>query len=110
MATMTIVDAGKAGAVQRLFDAGFNPFNYLAVGTSSTAVTAGQTALQGSETMRQLCTTGTEITYATNKATITKLFTFSGSASIEEVGIFNAASVGVMLGRGQAGPSSLPEC
>lgn len=104
---MTIVDAGKAGAVQRLFDTGFNPFNYIAVGTSSMAVAAAQTALQGSEVMRQLCATGTEITYTANKATISKLFTFSGSSSIEEVGLFNAAAVGVMLGRGLTGTTAV---
>ena len=107
MSTMTMVTSGLAGAVQRLFDTGFSHFNYLAVGPSSLAVAVTQTALQGVEIQRVLCTTGTEIVYASNVATITKTLTFAAAATVEEVGIFNASAAGVMLGRGLTGTTAV---
>lgn len=87
---------GNTGAV--------SAFTYLAVGTSTTAFSAGQTALVGeistvglsraSATVSRITTTQTNDTLQ-----LVKTFTLSGSATVEEVGAFNASSSGVMLGR-----------
>ncbi len=79
----------------------------MAVGTSSAAFNASQTALQGTEVMRQALTSGSDITYSSNVATLTKVFSFGASNSIEELGIFNANSAGVMLGRGLTGTTAV---
>jgi hypothetical protein len=79
-------------------------FGYLALGTSTTAVSASHTALQA-----ELSTLGLSRTASSNSRTTTTqtndtlVFTaswnVSGGTTIEEIGIFNAASVGTMLAR-----------
>jgi len=77
-------------------------FTYLAVGTSNTAVAATDTAL-GAEitdtgleraegTVSRITTTVTNDTYK-----VTYTWTATGSKTVEEVGVFNAASAGTML-------------
>lgn len=85
-------------------DASAVPFTYLAVGTSTTAVAISQTALvaeitdsglaRAAGTVSRITTTGANDTYK-----ITYTWTASGSKTIEEVGVFNAASSGTMLSR-----------
>jgi hypothetical protein len=85
-------------------DASAVPFTFLAVGTSTTAVAINQTALVAeivdsglarvAGTVSRITTTGTNDTYR-----ITTTWTASGSKTIEEVGVFNAASAGTMLSR-----------
>jgi hypothetical protein len=85
-------------------DATAVPFTYLAVGTSTTAVAISQTALVAeitdsglarvAGTVSRITTTGTNDTYK-----ITTTWTASGSHTVEEVGVFNAASAGTMLSR-----------
>lgn len=99
-----IVTAGKAQIALLIGDASATPFTYLAVGTSSTAVSAGQTALQAeitdtgleraSGTVSRTTTTVTNDTYQ-----ITKTWTATGTKAVEEIGVFNASSSGTMLGR-----------
>lgn len=96
--------AGNTGTV--------DPFTYLAVGTSSTAFSAAQTALVGeistvglsraSATVSRVTTTQTNDTLQ-----LLKTFTLSGGATVEEVGAFNASSSGVMLGRALTGTVTL---
>lgn len=79
-------------------------FTYLAVGTSTTAVSAAHTALQAeivdSGLARAAATVSRTTTTQTNDTlSLVKSFTASGSKTIEEVGIFNASSAGVMLAR-----------
>lgn len=79
-------------------------FTYIAVGTDNTAASATQTALvaeitdsgleRASGTVSRQTTTTTDDTYQ-----ITKTWTASGSKTVEEVGVFNAASAGTMLSR-----------
>lgn len=79
-------------------------YTYLALGTSSTAVAATQTTLgaeitdtglqRASATVSRVTTTQTNDTLQ-----LAKTFTATGSKTVEEVGYFNAASVGVMGGR-----------
>lgn len=100
----TIVSAGKAQLALLAGDASATPFTYLAVGTSNTAVSVGQTALQAEITDTGLARaaatisrTTTTVTNDTYQATYT--WTASGAKTVEEVGVFNAASSGTMLGR-----------
>lgn len=87
-------------------------FTYLAVGTSSTAFAASQTALIGefstvglsraSATVSRVTTTQTNDTLQ-----LLKTFTLSGSGTVEEVGAFNDATTGTMLGRALTGTLTL---
>lgn len=79
-------------------------FTYLAVGTSSTAVSAAHTALQAEITDTGLARTTATITRSTTTQTNDTLqldytWTATGSKTVEEIGVLNAASSGVMLGR-----------
>lgn len=79
-------------------------FTYLAVGTSSTAESAAHTALQAETTTngleRAAATVTRETTTQTNDTLqLTKTWTASGTVVVEEVGAFNDASAGTMLGR-----------
>jgi hypothetical protein len=79
-------------------------FDYVAWGTNATAAAATQTALLG-----EIITAGGErgagagsrITTTTTNDTfqLQKTFTFTGSLSLREIGVFNDSSVGVMLSR-----------
>jgi hypothetical protein len=101
----TIVSAGKAGLASRINGSGAAAaFEYLAVGTNATAVSAGDTTL-GAETVgsglsRVLGTLSRVTTSVTNDtARIATTFTVTGSVAITEIGIFNASSAGTMLCR-----------
>lgn len=95
---------GNTGAV--------SAFTYLAVGTSSTAFSAGQTALIGEISTSGLSRASATVSRVTTTQTndtlqLAKTFTLSGSATVEEIGAFNAASSGVMLGRALTGTLAL---
>lgn len=79
-------------------------FTYLAVGTSSTAESAAHTALQAEVTdtgLERAAATVSRVTTTQTNDTLqlVKTWTATGAKTIEEVGIFNASSAGVMLGR-----------
>lgn len=79
-------------------------FTYLALGTSSTAVSAGQTALQAEITdtgLQRVSATVSRVTTTQTNDTLQlyKVFTATGTKAVEEVGYFNASSSGVMGGR-----------
>lgn len=108
-----ITNAGFAAMAGLVGNTGsVNAFTYIAVGTSNTAFSAAQTALIGeistvglsraSATVSRITTTQTNDTLK-----LSKTFTLSGSATVEEVGAFNAASTGDMLGRALSGSLSL---
>jgi len=83
-------------------------FTYLALGTSSTAVSASQTTLVAeiidSGLSRVSATVSRTTTTQTNDTLqLTTTWTASGSKTINEVGYFNAASSGVMGGRALTG-------
>lgn len=97
-----VTNAGKAQLALLCGDSTAVPFTYIAVGTSSTAVSATDTALNAEITdtglQRASATvtrTTTSVTNDTYRASLT--FTATGSKTIEEVGIFNASSGGTML-------------
>lgn len=79
-------------------------FDYIAVGTGTTAATATQTALITEITnsgMTRATTTGTlvQVNVANDTAQFVKSFSVTGSAAVTESGVLNAASDGVMLCR-----------
>lgn len=86
-------------------------FTYLALGTSSTAVSAAHTALQAEITDSGLARAAATVSRATTTQTndtllLEKEWTATGSKTIEEVGIFNDASAGTMLARALTGSIS----
>lgn len=99
-----VTNAGKAQLALLTGDASAVPFTWLALGTSNTAVNATQTALgaeistgglaRATGTVSRITTTTTNDTYQ-----IVYTWTASSSFTVEEVGVFNAASTGTMLSR-----------
>lgn len=75
-------------------------FTYLAIGTGTTGELAGDTTLE-TETHRESATCSRVTTVQTNDtARLLRLFTgYGGSETVSEAGAFDAAAVGVMLGR-----------
>lgn len=107
-----VTSAGKAQIALLAGDASATPFTYLAVGTSSTAVAVGQTAL-GSEItdsgLARAAATVSRVTTTVTNDTLQLVYTWtvSGTKTVEEVGIFNASSSGTMLGRALTSSKSL---
>ena len=97
-----VTNAGFAQLALLAGDATAVPFTYLAVGTSATAPAVTDTTLtaevvtngleRAAGTVSRVTTTVTNDTYK-----ITYTWTASGSVTVEEVGVFNAASAGTML-------------
>lgn len=84
-------------------DASAVPFTYLAVGTSSTAVSANDTTLNAEITdtgLERAAATVSRVTTTNTNDTLqlTKTWTATGSKTVEEVGVFNASSSGTLLG------------
>jgi hypothetical protein len=109
----TITNAGKA-EVSNLMGNVSSPvaFTYLEVGTSSTAESASHTALQAAITDSGLARAAATVTRSTTTVTndtlqLDKTWTASGSKTVEEIGVFNAASAGTMLGRKLTGSKAL---
>jgi hypothetical protein len=99
-----ITNAGKAQIALLAGDASATPFTYLAVGTSSTAFGASQTALQAETVTNGLERASATVSRVTTTVTndtlqLVKVWTATGSVSVEEIGAFNAASTGTMLCR-----------
>lgn len=108
----TITNAGKAQIALLAGDASATPFTYLAVGTSTTAPAASQTALAAEITDTGLARAAATVSRTTTTQTNDTLslvytWTASGSKTVEEVGIFNASSAGTMLGRALTSTKSL---
>jgi hypothetical protein len=108
----SIMNAGFAQLALLAGDASAVPFTYLALGTSNTAVAASQTALGGEIADSGLARTSATVSRVTTTQTNDTLqlfysFSVSGSKTVEEVGIFNAASTGTMLARALTSTKSL---
>lgn len=79
-------------------------FTYLAVGTSSTAVSAAHTALQAEITDSGLARVSATMTRSTTNVTndtaqFDYTWTVSGTKTVEEIGVLNASSSGILGGR-----------
>lgn len=107
-----ITSAGKAQLALLAGDASATPFTYLALGTSTTAPAIGQTALIAEITTNGLGRAAATVSRVTTDVTndtlqLTYTWTATGSVTVEEIGIFNASSSGVMLGRALTQTKSL---
>lgn len=86
-----------------LTDVGGTAFDYIAIGTGTTAADPTDTALQTE--VKRKAGTGTRVTTTVTDDTAQLVTTFSsadtlsGTQNITEVGVFNAAAAGVMLMR-----------
>jgi len=79
-------------------------FTYLAVGTDATAESAAHTALQAETTTNGLERAAATVSQVTTTQTddtlqLYKEWTATGTVAVEEIGAFNDASAGTMLGR-----------
>ena len=100
---MTITNAGMAevaGLIGTDTTGSCTAFDYIAIGTGTTAPAATDTAL-GTEQQRAAAT-GTQVTTTVTNDTLQLVkdaFSFSGDYAITEAGVFNDASAGTMLSR-----------
>jgi len=83
-------------------------FSYLAVGTSSTAVAITDTTLNAEITDTGLARASATVSRVTTTVTndtlqLTYTWTASGVKSIQEIGILNAASTGILLSHALTG-------
>ncbi len=96
----TIVTTGKGSMSGLLLsDIGGTAFDYIAIGTGTTGVVAGDTTLE-TESMR-VAGTGTQTTTTTTNDTAHLESTFSivSTLAITESGMLNASSSGTLLNR-----------
>ena len=104
-ATGAVTNLGKKAIVGLTGDIDTQTaFGYVANGSGSTDAAAAQTALvsenSGSGSDRAAVTpTSEQTTSADDTLRYSKTWTFSGSKTLREFGIFNASSDGVMLAR-----------
>jgi len=98
----TITTAGLAAlAALAVVDVGGTGWDYIAIGTSTATATAlgGELASSGGTRRGGANVTGTRVTTDETNDTgqWTTTFTFTGSCSVTEAGIFDAAAAGSML-------------
>ena len=103
-----IVSSGKAAmAALCLVDVAETAFDYIALGTGTTAADAGDTTLEteittnGGERRGGGDVTGTRVTTSVtdDTAQLVTTFAFTGSFAITESGILNAGALGELLAR-----------
>ena len=91
-----VVTVGKEFVASRMVGTASAVMSHMAIGSSSTAAAAGDTAL-GSELGRVALASGTA---ASNVVTYTATFPAgTGTGAVVEAGIFNAGTAGTMLCR-----------
>ena len=91
-----VVTAGKNYVASRIKDASATAMSHMAVGSSSTAAAAGQTALVGE--VARVALTSTTV----SSADVVYVGTFgsgTGTGTLNEAAILNASSGGTMLAR-----------
>lgn len=95
-----VTDAGKAGVASRINGAGSEAvFDYIAIGTGTTAAASGDTSLQ-TETHREQATASRTTTDVTDDtSTLVNTFNFSSSNAITESGVLNSNTGGTLLCR-----------
>ncbi len=96
----TIVTTGKSAMSGLLLsDVSETAFDYIAIGTGTTSVAAGNTALE-TESMR-VAGTGTQTTTTTTNDTahLESTFNITSTLAITESGMLNASTSGTLLNR-----------
>jgi hypothetical protein len=94
--------AEVAGLIGTDVTSGRTAFDYIAVGTGTTAATATDTALETEVTdsgLARAAGTGTRVTTTVTNDTfqLLKSFSVTGTVAVTESGVLNASSSGVML-------------
>lgn len=79
-------------------------FDSIAIGTGTTAFSAGQTALVAEQQRSTFATTVGTVVTTTSMSLVKDSFSFAGSYTISEVGVFNSESTGTMLCRSLLSP------
>lgn len=100
-----VTNAGKAGVAGRINGVGsVNAFDYIALGTGTTAAALGDTTLEteittggGARAQGTASRTTTDVTNDT--ARVVNTFSFTASFAVTESGVLNAASSGDLLCR-----------
>jgi hypothetical protein len=100
-----VVDAGKTLAASRLVANTNAAITHFGVGTGTTAVAAGQTALV-TQTARVAVDSATNSSNVVTVVATVPAGTATGT--IEEIGLFNASSSGTMIARALTGTISKP--
>ena len=96
-----VVNSGLAYIISSMRDAATAVASHMAVGTSTTAAAATQTALVA-EIVRAALTSTTIVTTTVSNDSIQYVATFGpgvGTGALTEAGILNAASAGILLAR-----------
>ena len=103
-----IVDAGLKSIVDRLGDVNsITPFEYIALGTGSTAPAGGDTSL-ANEVERSIATVTLDTENVANDTLqLQNTFSITSSVTVEESGVFNDASAGDLLARALTGTLEL---
>lgn len=108
-----ITNAGLAAMAGLVGNVGsITAFTYLAVGSGNTAASAGQTALVTEITTAGLGRAAATVTRSTTNQTndtleFDKTWSASGAITVEEIGVFNDATTGIMLARKVTGTKTL---
>jgi len=109
---MAFVSAGKAAVADLVGGVtGAAVFDYLAVGTGTTAVAAGDTTLEtevaasGLSRAQDSSPTRTTTNVTNDTLVLNYTFTVTGSVTIGEAGVFNASSGGTLLARTVLSPT-----
>lgn len=100
-----VTTAGKAGVASRINGAGSEAvFDYIAIGTGTTAAAAGDTALEteistGGGSRAQGTASRVTTDTSNDTARLVRTFNFTSSFAVTESGVLNAASTGTLLCR-----------
>lgn len=94
-----IVTTGKSYITSRMSSNATSVIGWIAIGTSSTAAAAGQTALQGTELFRSATTVSGGTPSTSTVLYETTYGPGQGTGTIQEAGLFNNSSGGTMLAR-----------
>jgi len=100
----TVTTAGKAEVAGLINEATSGGFKWIAVGSSSTSASSGDTTLATEITaagMARASATCTRVTTddSNDTAQLVKTFTATTTQTVQEAGIFDSSSGGVMLAR-----------
>ena len=100
-----VVDSGKAFLANRAIASGKNPISHVAIGSGTTPPAVGQTQLVA-ETARVALSTSTSTGNVVTCAGTVPAGT--GTGTVEEVALFNAATLGDMISRTLTGTITKP--
>lgn len=95
----TVVTTGKAQVAGLICGVVTDHFEYVAIGTGTTATSAASTALSHEATRATAATSRVTTTVTNDTAQLVKTFSFNAASAITESGVQDSASEGTMLCR-----------